>query len=145
MRPGVSVACLGDVMLDVIVEAPEGLVPDDDTPAEITFAAGGQAANVATWVSALGGRATLFGPRSDHGHGGMVEAALAARGMSFRDLESRALVPVGNPIQGTLGAAVQVQQNQLDWADGTTKRLTLRVRQSCGKIAQKSDFEKLRP
>jgi ribokinase len=77
----VSVACLGDVMLDVIVEAPEGLVPDDDTPAEITFAAGGQAANVATWVSALGGRATLFGPRSDHGHGGMVEAALAARGV----------------------------------------------------------------
>lgn len=81
MRPAVTVACLGDVMLDVIVEAPEGLVPDDDTPAEITFAAGGQAANVATWVSALGGRATLFGPRSDHGHGGMVEAALAARGV----------------------------------------------------------------
>jgi len=82
VRPGVTVACLGDVMLDVIVEAPEGLVPDDDTPAEITFAAGGQAANVATWVSALGGRATLFGPRSDHGHGGLVEAALAARGVS---------------------------------------------------------------
>lgn len=82
MRPGVSVACLGDVMLDVIVEAPEGLVPDDDTPADITFAAGGQAANVATWVTALGGRATLFGPRSDHGHGGLVEAALAARGIS---------------------------------------------------------------
>ena len=81
MRPAVTVACLGDVMLDVIVDAPEGLVPDDDTPAEITFAAGGQAANVATWVSALGGRATLFGPRSDHGHGGMVEAALAARGV----------------------------------------------------------------
>ena len=51
MRPGVTVACLGDVMLDVIVEAPGGLVPYDDTPAEITFAAGGQAANVATWVS----------------------------------------------------------------------------------------------
>jgi sugar/nucleoside kinase (ribokinase family) len=68
-------------MLDVIVEAPAGLVPDDDTPAEITFAAGGQAANVATWISALGGSATLFGPRSDHGHGSMVAAALAARGV----------------------------------------------------------------
>lgn len=81
MRRDVTVACVGDVMLDVIVEAPQGLVPDDDTPAEITFAAGGQAANVATWVSALGGRATVFGPRSDHGPGGLVESALAARGI----------------------------------------------------------------
>lgn len=82
MRPPVSVACLGDVMLDVIVEAPAGLVPDDDTPAEITFAAGGQAANVAAWVGVLGGRATVFGPRSEHGHDDMVASALAARGVS---------------------------------------------------------------
>lgn len=81
MRPDVNVACLGDVMLDVIVAAPDGLVPDDDTPAEITLAAGGQAANVAAWVSALGGRATLYGPRTEHGHGGIVEADLAARGV----------------------------------------------------------------
>lgn len=81
MRRGVSVACVGDVMLDVIVEAPQGLVPDDDTPAVITFAAGGQAANVATWVVALGGRATVFGPRPDHGSTALVEAALAARGV----------------------------------------------------------------
>ena len=82
MTQGVRVACLGDVMLDVIVEAPEGLVPDDDTSATITFAAGGQAANVAAWVVSLGGEARLFGPRSDHGHGGMVANALARRGVS---------------------------------------------------------------
>lgn len=81
MTQPVRVACLGDVMLDVIVEAPEGLVPDDDTPATITFAAGGQAANVAAWVTALGGEARLFGPRSDHGHGGLVAAALSSRGV----------------------------------------------------------------
>ena len=75
------VACLGDVMLDVIVEAPHGLVPDDDTPARITFAAGGQAANVATWVAALGGRARVFGPRSDTGLGRLVEEALTSRGV----------------------------------------------------------------
>ena len=63
------VACLGDVMLDVIVETPGALVDDDDTPARITFAAGGQAANVATWVVALGGRARVFGPRADTGSG----------------------------------------------------------------------------
>jgi ribokinase len=77
----VLVACLGDVMLDVIVETRDGLVADDDTPARITFAAGGQAANVATWVVALGGEARVFGPRSDTGPGHLVQKALTRRGI----------------------------------------------------------------
>jgi ribokinase len=77
----VLVACLGDVLLDVIVETSGALVADDDTPARITFAAGGQAANVATWVAALGGRARVFGPRSGSGAGHLVEEALTARGV----------------------------------------------------------------
>jgi ribokinase len=77
----VLVACLGDVMLDVIVEPERSLTPDDDTPARITLAAGGQAANVATWVAALGGRARVFGPRSDTGPGHLVEKALTRRGV----------------------------------------------------------------
>ena len=77
----VLVACLGDVMLDVIVELPEGMSSDDDTPAEITFAAGGQAANVATWVTALGGRARVFGPRADTGPGHLVDDVLATQGV----------------------------------------------------------------
>lgn len=75
------VACLGDVMLDVIVELEQGLTTDDDTPATITFAAGGQAANVATWVAALGGRARIFGPRADSGPGHLVDRVLAERGV----------------------------------------------------------------
>ena len=75
------VACLGDVMLDVIVETAGSLVPDDDTPARITFAAGGQAANVATWVVALGGEARVFGPRADTGSGHLVDKALAGQGV----------------------------------------------------------------
>jgi sugar/nucleoside kinase (ribokinase family) len=78
---GVLVACLGDVLLDVIVETSGALVTDVDTPARITFAAGGQAANVATWVTALGGRARVFGPRSGSGPGHLVEEALTARGV----------------------------------------------------------------
>ena len=70
------VACLGDVMLDVIVELEDGLSADDDSPAKITFAAGGQAANVAAWVAALGGRARVYGPRADTGPGRLVEDAL---------------------------------------------------------------------
>jgi sugar/nucleoside kinase (ribokinase family) len=77
----VLVACLGDVMLDVIVEPAGPLVTDDDTPARVTFAAGGQAANVATWVVALGGTARVFGPRADTGPGHLVEKALTGRGV----------------------------------------------------------------
>ena len=80
----VSVACVGDVMLDVIVSAPSGLVPDDDTPADITFAAGGQAANVAAWVTALGGTARVIGPRSTRDHGPLVLSVLQARGVEMR-------------------------------------------------------------
>jgi sugar/nucleoside kinase (ribokinase family) len=79
----VLVACLGDVMLDVIVAADGPLVPDDDTPAQISFSAGGQAANVATWVVALGGRARVFGPRAGTGPGRLVEDALAAAGVEL--------------------------------------------------------------
>ena len=78
---GVLVACLGDVLLDIIVETSGALVTDDDTPARVTFTAGGQAANVATWVVALGGRARVFGPRSDSGPGHLVEVSLAGRGV----------------------------------------------------------------
>ncbi|MEO5708735.1 MAG: carbohydrate kinase family protein [Nocardioidaceae bacterium] len=77
------VACLGDVMLDVIVETAGALVLDDDTPARITFTAGGQAANVATWVVALGGEARVFGPRADTGPGHLVDKALAGHGVEM--------------------------------------------------------------
>ena len=75
------VCCLGDIMLDVIVDSPTGLVADDDTPATITLAAGGQAANVAAWVCALGGRARIFGPRSTTDSGRLVDDALNRLGV----------------------------------------------------------------
>ncbi|HEX4280206.1 MAG TPA: carbohydrate kinase family protein [Solirubrobacteraceae bacterium] len=53
-RGRVSVCTIGDLILDVIVLPDHSLVPDSDTPATIRFVAGGQAANVAAWASALG-------------------------------------------------------------------------------------------
>lgn len=91
------VACLGDIMLDVIVDVPDGLVPDDDTPAHITFAAGGQAANVAGWVNELGGRARLLGPRAAEGPGKFVDEALEAGG-----------IEVHGPVTGRAGTVVSV-------------------------------------
>ena len=70
------VACLGDVMLDVLVELADGLSADDDSPARITFAPGGQAANVAAWVAALGGQARVYGPRAENAPGRLVEESL---------------------------------------------------------------------
>lgn len=97
MRRYVLVACLGDIMLDVIVDVPDGFVPDDDTPAHITFAAGGQAANVAGWVQEYGGRARLFGPRAAVGPGKFVDEALEAQG-----------IEVHGPVTGRAGTVVSV-------------------------------------
>jgi ribokinase len=93
----VIVACVGDIMLDVIVDLPDGLVPDDDTPAHVTFAAGGQAANVAGWVHEYGGTARLFGPRAAQGPGQFVDEALEAAG-----------IEVHGPITGRAGTVVSL-------------------------------------
>lgn len=82
------VACVGDVLLDVVVELEADLSPDDDTPATVTLAAGGHAANVAAWVSALGGRARVFGPGQDGGPGRLVAEALARRGVEVHGAEA---------------------------------------------------------
>jgi ribokinase len=75
------VCVAGDVMLDVLVKTSGPLNADDDTPAVITLGAGGQAANVAAWVCALGGRAGLYGPRTQDAAGQLVDSQLSARGI----------------------------------------------------------------
>ena len=77
----VMVCTVGDVMLDVLVSTQGPLKADDDTPAAITLSAGGQAANVAAWVCALGGRAGLCGPRTRDPAGQVIDGQLLARGI----------------------------------------------------------------
>ena len=57
---GPLICTIGDLILDVVVLPKAPLAPDGDTPATIRLTAGGQAANVAAWVSALGGRSRLI-------------------------------------------------------------------------------------
>jgi sugar/nucleoside kinase (ribokinase family) len=77
------IVTVGDVVLDILVNAPRGLRTDDDTEARIALAAGGQAANVATWSAALGARATVIGPKGQDIAAGYIESGLARRGVDM--------------------------------------------------------------
>lgn len=55
-----TIATIGDLILDVVALPDGPLIPDADTPATIRLIAGGQAANVAAWASALGARGRLI-------------------------------------------------------------------------------------
>lgn len=81
------IATLGDVMLDIIVEVPAGLCPDDDSQAMITLAAGGQAANVACWAAELGASATVVGPRGRSSASTLITERLLAHGIEFAGID----------------------------------------------------------
>lgn len=57
------ICVLGDANLDVIVGLTAGIAQETDTPATTSVSAGGQAANVAAWLAALGGQARLIAAR----------------------------------------------------------------------------------
>jgi sugar/nucleoside kinase (ribokinase family) len=78
-----SVCTFGDLVLDVIVRLRQPLAPGADATSEITLSAGGQAANVAAWVAALGGRARWLGKRADDDAGRMAAGQLAGYGVQL--------------------------------------------------------------
>jgi len=78
--------CVGDLMVDVAVEAP-ALARGGDVAGAVRLGPGGSAANVAVWAVAGGGRARLVAGRGDDLAGRLLAAALAERGVE--------LVPAG--------------------------------------------------
>ncbi len=92
------ICVLGDAHLDVVVAVSEPVAPDTDTPASIRLALGGQAANVAAWVVALGGQSRLIAARANDLAAGLVAAELASRGVGF----------VGPGINGATGVIVSL-------------------------------------
>jgi ribokinase len=99
-RPApISICTLGDLILDVVVLPDRPLVADGDTPATIRLAAGGQAANVAAWASALGARSRLICARGTDRASALAAAELAAHG-----------VEIGGPVvDGRGGVVVSVR------------------------------------
>src|SRR5688572_33284102 len=78
------VCSLGDLLLDVIVRLDGPIAEDTDTYGRTRVGAGGQAANVAAWVAALGGSARFIGKRADDPAGRIVAAELDKRGVDVR-------------------------------------------------------------
>jgi sugar/nucleoside kinase (ribokinase family) len=77
----VRIAVIGDLMLDVLVEPDGPLRAGDDTRGRIRMEYGGQAANVAAWVAALGGQARLVCAHTGEDDGARAAARLRARGV----------------------------------------------------------------
>jgi ribokinase len=77
------VCTLGDLLLDVIVRLEQPLAPGADASSSTTLSPGGQAANVAAWVVALGGRARFIGKRGGDDGGRIAAARLAERGVEI--------------------------------------------------------------
>jgi sugar/nucleoside kinase (ribokinase family) len=81
-RP-LAICTIGDLILDVIVLPDGPLAPDADTPAAIRFSAGGQAANVAAWASALGATSRLICKRGTDASSELAAAELARYGVEI--------------------------------------------------------------
>jgi ribokinase len=92
------VCVLGDLLLDVIVRLDTPVAHGDDTTAETRIGAGGQAANVAAWVTELGEQARFVGKRSGDAAGRLVEEELRSRGVEL----------VGPVVEGRNGVVVSL-------------------------------------
>jgi ribokinase len=88
---------LGDLLLDVIVRLREPLAPGADADGLTRTGAGGQAANVAAWFVALGGRGRCVAKRGEDAAGQLLAAELEERGVEL----------VG-PVGGRNGVVVSV-------------------------------------
>ena len=120
------VTTLGDLLLDVIVELVQPLVPGDDQVATTRTGAGGQAANVAAWARELGAEARFVGKRGDDTAGELVTRELAGRGVDVAGPcggRTGVVVSLASAGDRTMasdrGAAVELAPDELDpaWFD----------------------------
>lgn len=77
------VTCLGDLVLDVVVKLRQPLALGADATSEVSLSTGGQGANVAAWVAALGGRARWLGKRGTDPAGALAAGPLVTLGVEL--------------------------------------------------------------
>jgi ribokinase len=117
------ICVLGDAHLDVVVTISGPVAPDTDTPARTRVTLGGQAANVAAWVTALGGRSRLIAARATDAAAAIVASDLAGRGVEL----------VGPVVEGHTGVVVSL-------SDGGAQRSMLTDR-GVGPLLTAADLE----
>jgi ribokinase len=98
VRPRPLVCALGDLLLDVVVRLDGPLARGADVGAKTRAGAGGQAANVAAWAAALGGRGRFLGKRAADAAGDVAAAELASHGVELR----------GPVVEGRTGVVVSL-------------------------------------
>jgi ribokinase len=122
----VRLTTLGDLLLDVIVQLEQPLVPGDDQVATTRTGAGGQAANVAAWARELGADARFVGKRGADVAGELVTRELEQRGVTVagpRGGRTGVVVSFAGGGDRTMasdrGAAVELTARELDpaWFD----------------------------
>ena len=92
------ICTLGDLLLDVIVRLDGPIATDTDAYGRTRVGAGGQAANVAAWAAALGGRARFLGKRALDPAGRLVAEQLRAHGVEL----------AGPEVEGATGTVVSI-------------------------------------
>jgi sugar/nucleoside kinase (ribokinase family) len=94
-----TICCLGDLVLDVIVQLEQPFATGADARSRIVLGPGGQAANVAAWIAHLGGHTRFVGKR-----GGDEAGVLAAS--RLRELGVELVGPVSQEPNGVIVALV---------------------------------------
>lgn len=127
-----AVICtLGDLLLDVIVRVDGPIAEDTDTYGRTRVGAGGQAANVAAWVVALGGRGRFLGKRARDPAGRLLAEELRRRGVELAGPEEKTGTGTVVSLAGAdgsramltdRGVAVDFRPEELEpaWLDGVT-------------------------
>jgi ribokinase len=123
------ICVIGDAHLDIIVRLSGPLTEETDTPAATSVGVGGQGANVAAWVAALGGQSRLITARGTDLGADLVSAELARRGVEIVG----PVVPAGSGVVVSLsdggrrrsmltdrgaGTALTAAQLSPDWMAG---------------------------
>ena len=123
------ICAVGDLLLDVIVRLDGPIAADTDTYGQTSVGAGGQAANVAAWAAALGGRGRFLGKRARDTAGRIVSEELAARGVELAGPEvdggtgtvvSIAGADGSRSMLSDRGVATELSRDELEpaWLDG---------------------------
>ncbi|MEO8625198.1 MAG: PfkB family carbohydrate kinase [Candidatus Limnocylindrales bacterium] len=75
---------IGDLTLDIVVRQSAGMESGTDVPAEISFRAGGSAANTARAFARLGGASVFVGAVGDDALGRVLERVMRNEGVTVR-------------------------------------------------------------